>query len=111
MSKSYEEFQKIDMRIGTIVKASSVPEAKKSFYKLTIDFGKVIGIKYSAAQITENYTVKDLEGKSIVAVVNLKKEKIANFLSEVLILGVEDSNNSVILLTTDKDAVPGKKIF
>ncbi len=106
---SWADFEKIQICTGTIIKAEDFPAAKKPAYKLTIDFGSS-GIKQSSAQITHHYTIQELEGKQIVAVINFPPKQIANFISECLVLGVYDENNEVILLTTDKPTKNGGKI-
>lgn len=107
---SWEDFEKIDIRVGTIADAFVFANAKKPAYKLTIDFGAEIGIKKSSAQITSHYQPADLPGKQIVAVVNFPAKNIAGFLSECLVLGIYDDNNSVILLQPEKPVSNGKKI-
>jgi tRNA-binding protein len=97
----WNDFEKIAIRTGTIINATTFPDAKKPAYKLTIDFGE-LGIKQSSAQITQHYTPADLINKQILAVVNFPPKQIANFISECLVLGVYDENNDVVLLTTDK---------
>lgn len=109
MEISWTDFEKIDMRIGTIVEVFDFPNAKKSAYQLQIDFGS-LGTKKSSAQITQQYTKEDLLGKQIIAVVNFPKKQIANFLSECLVLGIYTENHNVILLTTDKPVTNGMKI-
>ena len=105
---SWKDFEKVDIRTGTIIKVDDFPEAKKPAYKLTIDFGK-LGIKKSSAQIT-NYKKENLLDKQILAVINFKPKQIANFFSECLVLGIIEKDNSVILLTLDKKTDNGKKI-
>lgn len=100
---SWNDFEKIDIRIGTIVSVSDFPEAKNPSYKLTIDFGE-LGLKKSSAQITELYREEDLQGLQVLAVVNFPKKQIANFMSECLVLGVYGKDRQVTLLTTT-DAV------
>jgi len=95
------DFNKLDIRVGTIIEANHLENAKKPAIKLTIDFGSEIGIKKSSAQITELYTCKELIGKKILGVVNLPPRQIANFMSEVLILGTY-SKQGVVLITSDK---------
>lgn len=96
----YDDFAKLDIRAGTIIKAESFPKARKPAYKLIIDFGSDIGIKHSSAQITDNYTPEDLTGKKILAVVNFPPRQIADFMSEVLVLGT-DSKDGIILAVPD----------
>ena len=106
---TWQEFEKVGMYVGTILEANDFPEAKKPAYQLTIDFGNEIGIKKSSAQITKRYSVEDLLGKQIIAVVNFPKKQIANFISECLVLGsVKD--NDIVLLTTDFKVVNGLRI-
>ncbi len=106
---TWEDFEKIDMRIGTIVEAKSFEKAKKPSYQLTIDFGDA-GFKKSAAQITHHYTPTQLVGRQIVAVINFQPKQIANFFSECLVLGVYDEQNRVILLQPETSAGNGQKI-
>ena len=105
----YNEFLKVDMRVGEVVRAELFPEAIKPAIKLWIQFGDEIGLKKSSAQITENYSVEKLIGKKVVAVVNLKPRQIASFVSEVLILGAL-SSNGIGLLTIEKDVGIGERI-
>jgi len=106
---SWKDFEKIDIRTGTIVEAKSFPEAIKPAYQLLINFGE-LGIKQSSAQITAHYTIEELIGKQIIAVVNFPPKKIAHFFSECLVLGVYDENNQVILLEPNKATGNGFKI-
>lgn len=106
---TFDDFLKLDIRVGTILDAEVFKEAKKSAYKLTIDFGKDIGIKASSAQITDNYKLDELVGKQVLGVVNFPKKQIANFFSEVLVLGTY-SENGVILIKPDKKAKNGDKL-
>lgn len=102
-------FNLLDIRVGTIIKVEDFPKAKKPAYQLTIDFGSMIGIKKSSAQITTLYKKEELIGKSILAVVNFPPKQIADFISEVLVLGTY-SKNGVILITPDKKAENGDKL-
>lgn len=106
---NWEDFEKVDIRSGTIMEVSDFPKAKKPAYQLTIDFG-ALGIKHSSAQITDHYTKESLKGKQVVAVINFPAKQIANFLSECLVLGVYDGNNQVILLQPDKPVTNGQRI-
>lgn len=106
---NWEDFEKIDIRVGTIVTASIFAEAKKPAYKLTIDFGE-IGIKKSSAQITALYSVADLLGMQIIAVVNFPPKQIANFISECLVLGVYNDDGNVVLLQPNLPVTNGNKI-
>ncbi len=105
----FKDFAKLDIRVGTIISAKEFVEAKKSAYKLEIDFGSDIGIKKSSAQITQLYTKEDLIGKQILAVVNFPAKQIANYLSEVLVLGVY-ALDGVVLITPDKKVSNGDKL-
>ncbi|SCX88155.1 tRNA-binding protein [Nonlabens sp. Hel1_33_55] len=107
---NWEEFSKIDMRVGTIVGAQLFPEARKPAYKLEIDFGKEIGIKKTSAQITDHYKLEDLVDKQIIAVVNFPPKQIANFMSECLVLGSVDPDNKVILLQPERHAQNGDRV-
>lgn len=106
---SWEDFEKVNIRTGTIVEINDFPKARNPSYQLTIDFGS-LGIKQSAAQITKHYRKEQLLGKQVVAVVNFPPKQIANFFSECLVLGVYDENNDVILLQPDKKLANGSKI-
>lgn len=106
---TFEDFLKLDIRVGTILKAEEFKNAKKPAYKLEIDFGEEIGIKKSSAQITNLYKPEELIGKQILAVVNFPSKQIADFISEVLVLGTY-SKNGVILITPDKEASNGDKL-
>lgn len=106
---NWEDFEKIDIRSGTITAAEAFPQARKPAYRLTIDFGP-LGIKRSSAQITDHYRLEDLPGRQVVAVVNFPPRQIANFFSECLVLGVYDENKQVILLQPDKPVQNGQQI-
>ncbi|MFY7669608.1 tRNA-binding protein [Tenacibaculum sp. MEBiC06402] len=106
---SFEEFRKIDIRIGTIIEINDFPEARKPAYKLRIDFGS-LGIKKSSAQITNLYSKKDLIGKQISAIINFKPRQIANFMSECLVLGVYNENSDVVLLNPLKKIKNGETV-
>jgi tRNA-binding protein len=106
---SWEDFEKIDMRTGTILEANDFPKARKPSYQLLIDFGP-LGKKRSSAQITRHYQPADLIGKQVIAVVNFPPRQIANFFSECLVLGIYDDNNDVVLLQPGMQVSNGNKI-
>jgi len=108
---SYDEFDKVDIRIGTVTKAEPFPEARKPAYKLTIDFGPLIGIKKSSAQVTKHYALDELVGRQVAAVVNFPPRQIGPVMSEVLCLGFPDADGEVVLLSVDRAAPDGGKLF
>ena len=95
------EFERVEMRVGTIIEAKDFPQAKKPAYQLMIDFGKVIGLKKTSAQITQRYTPESLIGRQVVAVVNFPKKQIGPFMSECLVLGSVGEDNDIVLLAPD----------
>ncbi|SFN72208.1 tRNA-binding protein [Chitinophaga sp. YR627] len=107
---NWADFEKIEIRVGTITEVADFPRAKNPAYQLTIDFGPELGIKRSSAQITTLYQQKELIGKQVVAVVNFPVKQIANFFSECLVLGVYGNEKEVILLQPDKTVANGLKI-
>ena len=98
---NFEDLTKVDIRVGTIVGVNNFPKARKPAYQLKIDFGK-LGIKKSSAQITDLYKKEDLFDKQIIAIVNFQSKQIANFLSECLILGIENNQNKIVLLQASR---------
>lgn len=106
---SWADFEKIDIRVGTITEATPFPRAKKPAYQLTIDFGP-LGIKKSSAQITQHHTPENLKGEQVIAVVNFPPKNIAGFQSECLVLGIYDEQNAVVLLEPKKPVANGLKI-
>jgi len=107
---SFDEFTKIDIRVGLVVEAMDFPEARKPALKLKIDFGDELGIKKSSAQINYHYTPNDLLGKSVLAVVNFSPRQIGKFMSEVLVLGLSDDNGNIVLITPDSAVPVGAKL-
>ena len=110
MTASFDDFLKIDIRTGTILKVDDFPEARKPAWKLTIDFGDEIGVKKSSAQITVYYTKEDLMGKQVLAVVNFPPRQIGPFMSEVLTLGLPDMDGEVVLLSPDQPVPNGGRM-
>ena len=106
---SWNDFEKVEMRVGTILDAIEFPEARKPAYQLSIDFGEAIGIKKSSAQITKRYSKEDLIGKQIIAVVNFPKKQIGKFNSECLVLGSVNGED-IVLLTSDLKVANGLRI-
>lgn len=106
---SFEDFIKVDVRIGTITEVKEFPKAKKPAYQILIDFG-TIGVKKSSAQITEFYTKEKLLGKQVIAIINFNPRQIANFMSECLILGVYNKDGHVVLLQTSQPIKNGEQI-
>lgn len=101
MELTFADFEKVAMHIGTIIAVYDFPEARKPAYQLTIDFGEIIGVKKTSAQITQRYTKDDLIGRQIVAVVNFPKKQIGTFMSECLVLGAVGIDGDVVLLAPD----------
>ncbi len=108
---SYADFEKVDIRVGTIIAAEVFPEAKKPAYKLVVDFGGDLGTKRSSAQITKYYTTAELVGKQVLCVVNFPARQIGPFMSEILTLGLPDADGSVVLITPEKQVPNGGKMF
>lgn len=109
MTISWDDFEKVDIRVGTILEVTDFPKAKKPAYQITIDFGE-LGIKKSSAQIVALYTKDELPGKQVVAIVNFPPKQIANFFSECLILGVYTDKKDVVLLQPERKVDNGWKI-
>ena len=107
---SWSEFEKVDLRTGTIIRAEEFPEARSPAYKLWVDLGP-IGIKKSSAQVTEHYTVQDLIGKQVVCVVNFAEKQIGPFLSQILVTGFADDTVAVVLTSVDSDVPNCTKLF
>ena len=107
---TWNDFEKVEMRVGTILEVQDFPKANKPAYQLTIDFGVELGIKKSSAQIIKRYTKEDLIGKQIIAVVNFPKKQIADFMSECLVLGSVGEEHDIVLLTSDLPVENGLRI-
>ena len=108
---SYDDFLKVDIRVGTIVRVEPFPEARSPSYKLFVDFGPDIGERKTAAQITEHYTPEDLVGKQVAAVTNFPKKQIGNFMSEILVLGFLDDAGAVVLVEPNRKVANGGRLF
>ena len=108
---SWQDFEKVELRVGTIIEADDFPEARKPAYKLLVDFGPDIGIKKSSAQITHHYTKKQLIGKQVLGVVNFPEKQIGPFMSQCLVTGFYDESGNVVLAVPDKKIENGKKLL
>ena len=111
MPITYDEFTRVDLRSGTIVKVEEFPRARKPAYKVWVDFGTELGIKQTSAQVTVHYKPEDLIGRSVVGCVNLEPKNIAGFTSEFLLVGFADERDAVCLLTVDPKVPNGQKLF
>lgn len=111
MTISYEDFSKVDIRSGTIVKAEPFPKAKKPAYKIWVDFGAEYGVRQTSAQVTVHYTPETLLGKQVAGVLNLGSRNIAGFESQFLLVGFEDESGAISLISCDPRVPNGKKLF
>ncbi len=107
---NWDEFERVELRTGTIIEAKAFPEARRPAYKLKIDFGADIGIRKSSAQITDLYSLEELPGKQIIAVVNFPRKQIGPFMSECLVTGFADEDNNIVLAVPDKPVANGQKL-
>ena len=108
---AFDDFMKVDIRVGEVVRAEPFPEARKPAYRLTIDFGPDIGVKRSSAQITRHYTLDELHGRKVAAVVNFPPRQIGPMMSEVLTLGFPDAEGEVVLIGVDREVPVGGRLF
>jgi tRNA-binding protein len=108
---TYDDFRKVDIRVGTIVTADTFPEARRPAYKLTVDFGEAIGMRRTSVQIVQNYKLEDLVGRQVAAVVNFPPKQIGPFMSEVLVLGFGDEAGNVTLIRPDKTVPNGGRLY
>lgn len=111
MTIEFEDFHKVDIRVGTIIDAQEFPEARRPAIKLWVDLGEEIGIKKTSAQITQNYKIEELVGRQVAAVVNFQPKQIGKFMSEILVLGFPDENDNVTLIGIDKKIPNGGRMY
>lgn len=111
MTITFDDFLRVDVRVGRIIRAEPFPEARKPAYKLWVDFGPEIGERKSSAQITKNYTLEDLPGRLVMGVVNFPPRQIGPVMSEVLVLGVPDAEGEVTLIAPDTDVPLGGRLY
>ncbi len=108
---TYDDFRRIDIRVGTIIAAEPFPEARRPAFKLTIDFGSTIGTRRSSAQIVAHYKLEELVGRQVAAVVNFPRKQIGKFMSEVLVLGFPDAAGEVVMIAPDKPVPNGGRLY
>lgn len=108
---SFDDFLKVDIRTGEVVRAEPFPEARKPAIKLWVDFGEELGVKKSSAQITDHYTPEGLVGRTVMAVTNFPPRQIGKFMSEILVLGLEDAQGAIVLAAPDQAVPKGKRLM
>ncbi len=108
---SFEDFAKVDVRVGTVVEAQAFPRARRPAIKLWVDFGSELGVRKTSAQLTVHYTPEKLVGRQVAAVVNFPAKQIGKFMSEILVLGFPDSDGAVVLLNVDENVPDGGRLF
>ena len=108
---SYDDFRRVDIRVGTIVAVDTFPEARRPSIKMTIDFGPTVGLRRSAAQIVKHYRMEHLVGRQVAAVINFPPKQIGKFMSEVLVLGFPDGDGEVVMIAPDKPVPNGGRLF
>jgi tRNA-binding protein len=108
---AYDDFRRVDIRVGTIIAAEPFPEARRPSIKLSVDFGPEIGLRRSSAQIVKHYPIEQLVGRQVAAVVNFPRKQIGKFMSEVLVLGFPDGEGEVVMIGPDKPVPNGGRLF
>ena len=108
---TFDEFLKVDVRVGTIVRAEDYPDARRPAFKIWVDFGAAIGVKKTSAQITRHYRLDDLVGRQVAAVVNFPPKQIGKFLSEILVLGFPDAAGEVVMIAPDRPVPDGGRLY
>ena len=111
MTITFDDFMKVDIRVGEIVAVDAFPEARRPAFKLQVNLGPEIGIKKTSAQVTQNYTMDELMGRRVLAVVNFPPKQIGKYMSEILVLGVPDDNDNVVLIRPDTDTPLGGRLY
>lgn len=111
MTIAYDDFERVDIRVGTVIDATPFPEARKPAIKMTVDFGADIGLRKTSAQVTVHYSPETLIGRQVAAVVNFPPRQIGKFMSEVLVLGFPDADGAVVLIAPDKLVANGARLF